>query len=70
MTRVGSHHLYTLSNQKVVFLTYHYCSEGPANSPGVTMERMLGSGEVLAKMIDSVAQYTAGVRIKSPHGRE
>ena len=49
---------------EVVFLTCHYYSEGPASSPGVTMERMLGSGEALAKIIDSVAGYTAGSGLK------
>ena len=49
---------------EVTFLTCHYYSEGPANSPAVTMERMLGSGEALAKMVDSVAQYTAGSGLK------
>jgi hypothetical protein len=49
---------------EVVFLTCHYYSEGPASNPGVTMERMLGSGEALAKVIDSVAGYTAGSGLK------
>jgi len=49
---------------EVAFLTCHYYSEGPASSPGVTMERMLGSGEALAKIIDSVAGYTAGSGLK------
>jgi hypothetical protein len=49
---------------EVVFLTCHYYSEGPASSPDVTMERMLGSGEVLAKIIDSVAGYTVGAGLK------
>jgi hypothetical protein len=49
---------------EVVFLTYHYYSEGPASSPDVTMERMLGSGEALAKVIDSVAEYTVGSGLK------
>jgi hypothetical protein len=48
----------------VVFLTSHYYSEGPASSPSVTMERMLGSGEVLTNIIDSVARYTAGSGLK------
>jgi hypothetical protein len=50
--------------REVVFLTCHYYSEGPASSPSVTMERMLGSGETLAKIIDSVAGYTAGSGLK------
>jgi Glycosyl hydrolase family 79 C-terminal beta domain len=49
---------------EVVFLTYHYYSEGPATSPDVTMERMLRSGEALAKLIDSVAGYTARSGLK------
>ena len=49
---------------EVVCLTCHYYSEGPASSPGVTMEKMLGSGEALAKIIDSVAGYTAGSGLK------
>jgi glycosyl hydrolase family 79 len=49
---------------EVGFLTCHYYSEGPASSPAVTMERMLGSGAALANFIDSVAGYTAGSRLK------
>ena len=49
---------------EVAFLTCHYYSEGPASSSAVTMERMLGSGEALAKIIDSVAGYTAGSGLK------
>jgi hypothetical protein len=49
---------------EVVFLTCHYYSEGPASSTSVTMERMLGSGEALAGIIDSVAGYTAGSGLK------
>ncbi len=49
---------------EVVFLTCHYYSEGPASSPDATMERMLGSDEALAKLIDSVAGYTAGSGLK------
>ena len=49
---------------EVVFLTCHYYSEGPASSSDVTMQRMLGSGETLAKIIDSVAGYTAGSGLK------
>jgi hypothetical protein len=50
--------------REVVFLTCHYYSEGPASRPGVTMNKMLGSGEALAKIIDSVARYTAGSGLK------
>jgi hypothetical protein len=49
---------------EVVFLTCHYYTEGPASSPDVTMKRMLGSGEALAKIIDSVARYTAESGLK------
>jgi Glycosyl hydrolase family 79 C-terminal beta domain len=49
---------------EVAFLTCHYYTEGPASSPDVTMKRMLGSGEALAKIIDSVAGYTAGSGLK------
>jgi hypothetical protein len=49
---------------EVAFLTCHYYGEGPANTPVVTMERMLGSSQALAKMVDSVAQYTAGSGLK------
>ena len=49
---------------ELIFLTCHYYSEGPASSPDVTMEKMLGSGEALAKIIDSVAGYTAGSGLK------
>jgi Glycosyl hydrolase family 79 C-terminal beta domain len=49
---------------EVAFLTCHYYTEGPASSPDVTMKRMLGSGESLAKIIDSVARYTAGSGLK------
>jgi hypothetical protein len=49
---------------EVAFLTCHYYSEGPASSSAVTTERMLGSGEALAKIIDSVAGYTAGSGLK------
>jgi hypothetical protein len=49
---------------KVVFLTCHYYSEGPASSSEVTMERMLDSDEALANIIDSVARGTAGSGLK------
>jgi Glycosyl hydrolase family 79 C-terminal beta domain len=49
---------------EVVFLTCHYYSEGPASSADVTMERMLDSGGVLEKIIDSVARYTEGSGLK------
>jgi hypothetical protein len=49
---------------ELVFLTCHYYSEGPASSSDVTMGRMLDSGPVLAKVIDSVAGYTAGSGFK------
>jgi hypothetical protein len=49
---------------KVVFLTCHYYSEGPASSPDVTMKRMLDSDGVLAKIIGSVAAGTAGSGLK------
>ena len=48
---------------EVVFLTCHYYSEGPASSADVTMERMLDSGDVLRKLIDSVARSTEGSRL-------
>jgi hypothetical protein len=53
---------------EVVLLTCHYYSEGPASSPAVTMERMLGSSEALSKIIDSVARLTAGsgLNVRSP----
>ena len=49
---------------EVAFLTCHYYTEGPASSPDVTMKRMLGSGEALAKIIDSVARHTAESGLK------
>jgi len=49
---------------KLVFLTCHYYSEGPASSPDVTMERMLDSDGVLANIIGSVAGRTAGSGLK------
>jgi Glycosyl hydrolase family 79 C-terminal beta domain len=49
---------------EVAFLTCHYYAEGPASSSDVTMNRMLGSGEALAKIIDSVARYTAESGLK------
>jgi len=50
---------------ELVFLTCHYYSEGPASSSDVTMKRMLDSGPALAKVIDSVAGYTAGSGLKA-----
>jgi len=49
---------------EVTFLTCHYYSEGPASSPAVTMESMLGSDQGLANFINSVAGYTAGSGLK------
>ena len=49
---------------ELVFLTCHYYNEGPASSSDVTMERMLVSDGMLAKIIDSVAGYTAGSGLK------
>jgi hypothetical protein len=45
--------------REVSFLTCHYYSEGPAGSPNISIEGMLGTDKTLASVIDAVAKYTA-----------